>query len=279
MEPQSIFQLSAPRGEFYEPPPSSEPILTPGYEIRPEFISMVREKSFSGLGQENPYHHLREFEQLCSCLKIRGMKQETVRWKLFPFSLHERAKQWYTSTVGCVNGDWEKLRDRFCLAFFPVTRITTLRVEILSFQQINKESIGAAWSRFTNLVQSGPTLSIPDYVLLQHFHTGLDRESAFYLDITAGGSFMHKTPAEGKEILDRISENTSFVGQCVEPHPEAFVSGREEPSFAKPEPEPSTSSGLTKESSLEPSPDSKEIQAPGCAPKFRDDPHSDYEKT
>lgn len=42
--------------------------------------------------------------------------------------------QWYTSTVGCVNGDWKKLRDRFYLAFFPVTRITALRVEILSFQ-------------------------------------------------------------------------------------------------------------------------------------------------
>ncbi len=39
---------------------------------------------------------------------------------------------------------------------------------------------------------------------------------------------MHKTPTEGKEILDRISKNTSFVGQCVEPHPEAFVSGRED---------------------------------------------------
>jgi hypothetical protein len=57
------------------------------------------------------------------------------------------------------------------------------------------------------------------------------------------------------------------------------MSGREEPSFAEPEPEPSTSLGLTRESSPEPSPDSKEIQAPGCAPKFRDDPHSDYEKT
>jgi hypothetical protein len=144
MEPQSIFQLSAPQGEFYEPPPSSEPILTPGNEIRLEFIRMVREKSFSGLGEENPYHHLKEFEQLCSCLKIRGMKQETVRWKLFPFSLHERAKQWYTSTVGCVNSDWEKLRDRLCLPFFPVTRITTFRVEILSFQQINRESICVA---------------------------------------------------------------------------------------------------------------------------------------
>ena len=73
MEPLSIFQLFAPRGEFYEPPPSSEPILIPGYEICPKFISMVREKYFYDLDQENPYHHLREFEQLSSCLLIEGM--------------------------------------------------------------------------------------------------------------------------------------------------------------------------------------------------------------
>ncbi len=109
------------------------------------------------------------------------------------------------------------MRDRFCLAFFPVTRITALQVEILSFKQIKNESIGAAWSKFTNLVQSEPTLSLPEYVLLQHFHTGLDKESAFYLDITTGGSVMHRTPSEGRTILDRILENTSFMTQSNEP--------------------------------------------------------------
>ena len=118
---QPLFEFSAPRSEFYEPSPSSEPIYTTGYEICPELISMVRENPFSGFDLENPYHHLRDFEQVCSCLKIRGMRQETVRWKLFPFSIQERAKQWYTSTVGCVNSSWEKLRDRFCLAFFLIT--------------------------------------------------------------------------------------------------------------------------------------------------------------
>ncbi len=153
---QPLFELSAPRGEFYEPPPSSEPIYTTGYKICPELISMVKENPFSGFDLENTYHHMWDFEQICSCLKIRGMRQETVRWRLFPFSLQEKAKQWYTSTVRCINGSWEKLRDRFCLAFFPVTRITALRVEILSFQQIKNDSIGAAWSRYTNLVQFGP---------------------------------------------------------------------------------------------------------------------------
>ena len=87
---------------------------------------MVREQSFSGYDHENPYDHLREFEQLCSCLSIAGMAQETLRWKLFPFSLIEKEKQWYTHSLGKVNGEWEELRDRFCLAFFPIAHIASL---------------------------------------------------------------------------------------------------------------------------------------------------------
>jgi hypothetical protein len=87
---------------------------------------MVRDRAFSGLDYENPYHHLREFEQLCACLTISGMSQETLHWKLFPFSLHERARQWYDHNIGKVNGDWEELRNKFYLAFFPISRIATL---------------------------------------------------------------------------------------------------------------------------------------------------------
>ena len=109
MDTLSIHQLSAPSGEFLEPPQSSKPIIASSFELRPGFIAMVREQPFSGYELENPYHHLREFEQLCSCLSIVGMAQETLRWKLFPFSLNERARQWYAHNVGKVNGEWEEL--------------------------------------------------------------------------------------------------------------------------------------------------------------------------
>ena len=80
--------------------------------------------------------------------------------------------------IGKVNGEWEELRDRFCLAFFSISRITSLRKEILDFRQDEKESIGAAWARFSKLTRAGPNLSIPDHVLLQHFWVGLSKESA-----------------------------------------------------------------------------------------------------
>ena len=119
MDSTPIIQLLASKGELLEPPPSSHPILIDGYELHPAFIAMVREQSFSGIEDEIPYTHLREFEQMCSCLIFFGKTQETIKWKLFLFSLLGRAKQWYAQTVGGINGNWDELQDKFCLAFFP----------------------------------------------------------------------------------------------------------------------------------------------------------------
>ena len=58
MENLSIQILSAPKGEFVEPPQSSKPIIASCFELRPGFIAKVREQSFSSFDDENPYHHL-----------------------------------------------------------------------------------------------------------------------------------------------------------------------------------------------------------------------------
>jgi len=76
--------------------------------------------------------------------KLSSMTQETLRWKFFRFCLIGKAKQWYTSAIGSTNGDWDELKDKFCLAFFPMSRIISLQRAILDFEQHEKESIGAA---------------------------------------------------------------------------------------------------------------------------------------
>ena len=86
----------------------------------------------------------------------------------------------------------------------------TLRLEVLSFQPIEKETLGVAWARFSSLNISGLDLSLPDHVLLQHFHHGLRKEAALFLDISLGGPFSHKSVSEGKAILDKILENTPY---------------------------------------------------------------------
>ena len=103
MEKPSFHSLSAPREELLDPPLSTRIILTFGCELFPDLITLVRKPSFSGLESENPYHHLLDFERLCSLFAIAGMTQDTLKWKLFPFSLIGKAEQWYTYTVGSVH--------------------------------------------------------------------------------------------------------------------------------------------------------------------------------
>jgi hypothetical protein len=49
----------------------------------PVLTNMVRDQSFLGEDDENPYSHLNEFELTCACLCIVGMSDETLWWKFF----------------------------------------------------------------------------------------------------------------------------------------------------------------------------------------------------
>ena len=142
MKPTPNPYPSASKGEFHEPPP--KPNLSSGGELHPSLKAMVQAQPFSGHENENPCHHLRKFEEMCSCLSISSMTQEALRWKLFPFSLMEKAKQWYTHAIGSTNGDWDEVKDKFCFAFFSMSCIVSLPRAICYFEQYEKESIGAA---------------------------------------------------------------------------------------------------------------------------------------
>lgn len=106
---------------------------------------------------------------------------------------------------------------------------------------------------------------------------GLDKESVLYLDIMAGGSFTHKIPMEGKEILDHILENMSFVGGTIEPLLEAKSSSDELPTH---ESEPSTPTSLDSTVELSPEPQKgKELLALEFSFAFEEDLFEDFRNT
>jgi len=125
-----------------------------------------------------------------------GMTQKTLRWTLFPFSLMGKVKQWYTLVVGSMNGDWDELKDKFYLAFFPMSHIGSLPRAILDFEQYEKESIGIAWARFLVLIHTSLDLSLPSTILLRLFCLGINIEADLCLDMTARSRFTHKTMTE-----------------------------------------------------------------------------------
>jgi hypothetical protein len=105
------------------------------------------------------------------------MSDKTLRWKLFSFSLTGRAKHWYSQTVGSMQGDWKMLCSKFYLRFFPISKVVSLRKEVLNFRQPEEESLGTSWDRFNELILTSPDLSIQDSILFQHFYMGLSKDS------------------------------------------------------------------------------------------------------
>jgi hypothetical protein len=50
--------------------------------------------SFHGLDLEKSYLHLREFEEVCNTYNDSHCSMNTIRLKLFSFSLKDKAKTW-----------------------------------------------------------------------------------------------------------------------------------------------------------------------------------------
>jgi hypothetical protein len=101
-----IYSFSALEQKYLEPATSSCPIEAEGFEICPDFISLVRELDFAGDLDENLYKHLQDFEEICAIFMISGMNHETLKCKAFPFSLTGWAKQWYKLHVSSCHGSW-----------------------------------------------------------------------------------------------------------------------------------------------------------------------------
>jgi hypothetical protein len=182
-------------------------------------MSLVRELNFAGGFDENPYNHMQDFKQICATLMISGINHETLKWKTFLFSLTGWAKQWYRLHVSGCHDSWVILKDQLCFAFFPLSKIIDLQNEVLNFAQKEGESLGAAWSRYNLLALSGPDLSIPDAMFMQHFVHGLGTEFTEYLDMTSIGVFVHCMVEQGKLILHRILSITPLKDlQLKAPH-------------------------------------------------------------
>jgi len=73
------------------------------FELKPALITMVQASLFCGKAHEDANAHLQHFLEICSTFTIKGVSQEDIRLRLFPFSLLGKAKQWFYSNCDAVD--------------------------------------------------------------------------------------------------------------------------------------------------------------------------------
>ena len=110
------------------------PVVTVNnFEIKPAMIQIIQNSQCSGLPHEDPIGYMTRFLEYCSTFKMNGVQLEAIWLILFPFSLMDRAKSWFTSLPPNSINTWQKLYNAFFNKYFPSAKVLKIRNEINFF--------------------------------------------------------------------------------------------------------------------------------------------------
>jgi hypothetical protein len=101
------------------------------FNFKPSIIQLL--PIFHGLELENPYLHLREFEKVCNTYYNLNCSMNTIRLKLFPFSLKDKAKTWLQNLRSGFICAWDEMQQQFLKKFFSSHRTNSFKRQITKF--------------------------------------------------------------------------------------------------------------------------------------------------
>ncbi|KAI8535523.1 hypothetical protein RHMOL_Rhmol10G0180600 [Rhododendron molle] len=164
--------------------------------------------SFHGLDNEDPFKHIDEFVEKSSTVKIQNFSDDTLKLKLFLFSLKDRAKDWLNSLATGSITTWAQLQQEFLTKYFPIGMTIMYRQAITSFSQVGGEQFHDTWERLRQLTRKCPHHEVPKWQLVRIFYDGLSERHRQMVDASCGGTFMFKTPDEAWLLFDNLSNNS-----------------------------------------------------------------------
>lgn len=140
--------------------PKLSPIVIPRptagntFEFCSDYHRMLPE--FCGSEFKDPYHHIRDFDNLLHAIVSVPSQLVQAQLRLFPFTLKGKAKTWFNSLRPQSLTSWGDVQGAFLTKFFPPSQTKLLMDQIQNFRQREKETFPQYWERFKDLLSSIP---------------------------------------------------------------------------------------------------------------------------
>ena len=161
-----IVKLAAPMNptayrsmrDHIHPPRMSAPscIIPPVDDVvvRPYLVPLL--PTFHGMENENPYTHIREFEEVCATFKEGVPDMDLLKLKAFPLTLKDKAKIWLNSLRLRTIRNWAELQAEFLKKFFSTTKTNSLKRQIYTYSTYDNEKFHQYWERFMETINACP---------------------------------------------------------------------------------------------------------------------------
>jgi hypothetical protein len=182
------------------------PPNAPHVELKQGLLAILPD--FRGLENENPYVHIRAFEEVINSFYAQHAV-ETAKLRFFPFSLKDRARGWLYTLKPRSIGNWGEMGHEFYKKYFPPHKVQQVKRKISSFIQGENESLFQAWERYKDLFNFCPTHSYENWRLVAYFYEGLTPRDRQFVQLSCGGGFLQKEPEDAIDYLDEIAENSN----------------------------------------------------------------------
>ena len=104
--------------------------------------------TFHAMENENPYTHIREFEEVCITFKEGETGMDLLQLKAFPLTLKDKAKIWLNSHRLRTIRNWAELQAKFLKKFFSTTKTYNLKRQIYTYSVYDNEKFYQFWERF-----------------------------------------------------------------------------------------------------------------------------------
>nr|GEY57295.1 reverse transcriptase domain-containing protein [Tanacetum cinerariifolium] len=197
--------LQAPT-EGYEDTIVIPKIAANNFKLKHSLINLVQNKQFFGHDKEDPHAYICYFNKITSTIRVPNVSSFSIKLMLFPFSLEGATRIWLEKEPPRSILTWDDLVSKFINQFFPPSKKTNLRNEIMRFQQRFDESFYEAWDRFNELLRACPHYGFFELHQLDTFYNALNVNDQDSLNSAAGGNFLDKMPRECLKIIESTSK-------------------------------------------------------------------------
>ena len=197
------------RDHIHPPRVSAPSCIVPSAEdviVRPYLVPLL--PTVHGMENENPYTHIRDFEEVCTTFKEDAIDMELLKLKAFPLTLKDKAKIWLNSLRPRTIRNWAELQAKFLKKFFSAHRTNSLKRQIYTFAAHDNEKFYQCWERYMETISACPHHGFDTWMLVNHFYDGMSLAMKQLLETMCGGDFLSKNLEEAMDFLSYVVQTS-----------------------------------------------------------------------
>ena len=122
--------------------------------VKPYLVPLL--PTFHGMENENPYTHIRDFEEVYTTFKEGATDMDFLKLKDFPLTLKDKAKIWLNFLRPRTIRNWVELQKEFLKRFFSAHRTNSLKRKMYTFEAHDNEKFYQCWERYMETISACP---------------------------------------------------------------------------------------------------------------------------